>query len=58
MRTVESIVSDLTNWLSSNFRAVGREGDIYLAPKNGSVCEQLDFFTGTESDSQAANKAR
>lgn len=57
MRTVETIVSDLTSWLSSNFRAVGKEGDIYLAPQNGSVCEQLDFSTGTKSDSQSSQQS-
>ncbi|KAL2257340.1 hypothetical protein VTK26DRAFT_302 [Humicola hyalothermophila] len=36
MRTVEDIVSDLTSWLSSNFRTVEKGDDLYLAPKTGS----------------------
>ena len=38
MRTVESIVSDLTIFLNSNFSVVDEGEDVYLAPRKSLVC--------------------
>lgn len=58
MRTVETIVSDLTRSLDSDFCAVKKGEDVYLAPRKSLVCRSLVFHTITFCSDEPAETNR
>ncbi len=59
MRTVESIVADLTRSLDSDFCTVRNGEDVYLSPKKSLVCcNCLVHSTNRSNKPEASSKSR